>query len=203
MTVNLISSDTVDKNSVQATIDPEEISVYGEEEIISQLTEINLGELQLGTVMLNADSPVTMPIQLPNGVSRMQGEPASAKVTIQAVGMSTREIPVTNISLQNSGTDPNLTATLETTSVTIRIQAETALLANLTAEAFNINAVFNADELGPGIHEVPIEVRCEQLENSGSSFTLLNPDEKVTIEIEETNPPEQTPTIPTEENKST
>ena len=49
----------------------------------------------------------------------------------------------------------------------------------------------------------PIEVRCEQLENSGSSFTLLNPDEKVTIEIEETNPPEQTPTIPTEENKST
>ena len=92
LTVNLISSDTVDKNSVQATIDPEEISVYGEEEIISQLTEINLGELQLGTVMLNADSPVTMPIQLPNGVSRMQGEPASAKVTIQAVGMSTREI---------------------------------------------------------------------------------------------------------------
>ena len=203
LTVNLISSDTVDKNSVQATIDPEEISVYGEEEIISQLTEINLGELQLGTVMLNADSPVTMPIQLPNGVSRMQGEPASTKVTIQAVGMSTREIPVTNISLQNSGTDPNLTATLETTSVTIRIQAETALLANLTADAFNINAVFNADELGPGIHEVPIEVRCEQLENSGSSFTLLNPDEKVTIEIEETNPPEQTPTIPTEENKST
>lgn len=201
LTINLISSDTVDKNSVKATIDPQEIAVYGEEEVISKLTAISLGDLQLSTVSLDEDDPITIPIELPAGVTRVQGEATSAKVTIQAVGMSTREMPVTKITLQNSGSDPNLTATLRTTSVNIRIQAETAALANLTADAFHVIAVFNADELGPGIHEVPIEVQCEQLESSNSSFTLLNPDEKVTIEIKQTG--ETATTIPTEENETT
>lgn len=201
LTINLISSDTVDKNSVKATIDPQEIAVYGAEEVISKLTAISLGDLQLSTVSLDEDDPITIPIELPAGVTRVQGEATSAKVTIQAVGMSTREMPVTRITLQNSGSDPNLTATLRTTSVNIRIQAETAALANLTADAFHVIAVFNADELGPGIHEVPIEVQCEQLESSNSSFTLLNPDEKVTIEIKQTG--ETATTIPTEENETT
>lgn len=201
LTINLISSDTVDKNSVKATIDPQEITVYGAEEVISKLTAISLGDLQLSTVSLDEDDPITIPIELPAGVTRVQGEATSAKVTIQAVGMSTREMPVTRITLQNSGNDPNLTATLRTTSVNIRIQAETAALANLTADAFHVIAVFNADELGPGIHEVPIEVQCEQLESSNSSFTLLNPDEKVTIEIKQTG--ETATTTPTEENETT
>ena len=201
LTINLISSDTVDKNSDKATIDPQEIAVYGEEEVISKLTAISLGDLQLSTVSLDEDDPITIPIELPAGVTRVQGEATSAKVTIQAVGMSTREMPVTRITLQNSGSDPNLTATLRTTSVNIRIQAETAALANLTADAFHVIAVFNADELGPGIHEVPIEVQCEQLESSNSSFTLLNPDEKVTIEIKQTG--ETATTTPTEENETT
>ena len=200
LTINLISSDTVDKNSVKATIDPQEIAVYGAEEVISKLTAISLGDLQLSTVSLDEDDPITIPIELPAGVTRVQGEATSAKVTIQAVGMSTREMPVTRITLQNSGSDPNLTATLRTTSVNIRIQAETAALANLTADAFHVIAVFNADELGPGIHEVPIEVQCE-LESSNSSFTLLNPDEKVTIEIKQTG--ETATTTPTEENETT
>ena len=201
LTINLISSDTVDKNSVKATIDPQEIAVYGAEEVISKLTAISLGDLQLSTVSLDEDDPITIPIELPAGVTRVQGEATSAKVTIQAVGMSTREMPVTRITLQNSGSDPNLTATQRTTSVNIRIQAETAALANLTADAFHVIAVFNADELGPGIHEVPIEVQCEQLESSNSSFTLLNPDEKVTIEIKQTG--ETATTTPTEENETT
>lgn len=201
LTINLISSDTVDKNSVKATIDPQEIAVYGAEEVISKLTAISLGDLQLSTVSLDEDDPITIPIELPAGVTRVQGEATSAKVTIQAVGMSTREMPVTRITLQNSGSDPNLTATLRTTSVNIRIQAETAALANLTADAFHVIAVFNADELGPGIHEVPIEVQCEQLESSNSSFTLLNPEEKVTIEIKQTS--ETATTTPTEENETT
>lgn len=201
LTINLISSDTVDKNSVKATIDPQEIAVYGAEEVISKLTAISLGDLQLSTVSLDEDDPITIPIELPAGVTRVQGEATSAKVTIQAVGMSTREMPVTRITLQNSGSDPNLTATLRTTSVNIRIQAETAALANLTADAFHVIAVFNADELRPGIHEVPIEVQCEQLESSNSSFTLLNPDEKVTIEIKQTG--ETATTTPTEENETT
>lgn len=201
LTINLISSDTVDKNSVKATIDPQEIAVYGAEEVISKLTAISLGDLQLSTVSLDEDDPITIPIELPAGVTRVQGEATSAKVTIQAVGMSTREMPVTRITLQNSGSDPNLTATLRTTSVNIRIQAETAALANLTADAFHVIAVFNADELGPGIHEVPIEVQCEQLESSNSSFTLLNPEEKVTIEIKQTG--ETATTTPTEENETT
>lgn len=202
LTINLISSDTVDKNSVKATIDPQEITVYGTEEVISKLTAISLGDLQLSTVSLDEDAdPITIPIELPTGVTRVQGEATSAKVTIQAVGMSTREMPVTKITLQNSGSDPNLTATLRTTSVNVRIQAETAALANLTADAFQVIAVFNADELGPGIHEVPIEVQCEQLESANASFTLLNPDEKVTIEIQQTGESENT--TPTEENETT
>ena len=73
LTINLISSDTVDKNSVKATIDPQEIAVYGAEEVISKLTAISLGDLQLSTVSLDEDDPITIPIELPAGVTRVQG----------------------------------------------------------------------------------------------------------------------------------
>lgn len=191
LTVDLVGSETLAETSVKAEISPAEISVYGTEAVISKLSEISLGELQLGTVTLN--EPTIMTIQLPDGVTRLSGEPTSAKVTIKPVGMSTREIPVTNIELQNSGTNPNLVATLKTTSITIRIQADTAALANLTADALTVSAVFNADELGVGTHEVAIDVQSDTLKNSGSGFTVLNPDEKVTIEIKDVSA-QQTPT---------
>lgn len=180
LTVTLIGSDTLAADSVKASIEPQTISVYGEEEIISKLTEISLGQLQLGTIRL--DDPTTvLPIQLPDGVTRMSGEPTSANVTIVPVGMSTREIPVTNIVLNNTGINPDLNVSLKTNSVTLSIQADTAALTNLTADNLKVTAKFNADELGVGVHDVPIEVQSDLLNQTG--FTVLNPDVTVQIEI--------------------
>lgn len=182
LTVELVGSDTLAVDSVKANIEPEGILVYGSENVISKLTEISLGQLQLGTI--NLEEPTTIPIQLPDGITRVSGEAVSAKVTVVPVGMSTREIPVTNIMLNNIGTNPNLTAALRTNSITLSIQADTAALTNVTADNLNVTAVFNADELGPGIHEVPIDVKSALLDQTG--FTVLNPDVKVTIEIKST-----------------
>lgn len=178
LTVDLIESGSLTKDSVDVTIEPAEISVYGAEEIVSRLTEVKLGSINLRAVDLT--EPKTMPITLPSSVNRMVGEPGTAKVTIKAAGMSTREITVNEIELQNDGTDPNLRVNLTTPSVIVRLQAESGTLGAVTAEDIKVRAVFNADSLGVGTHEVEVEVQPYGIAN----FTVLNVEpSKVTIEI--------------------
>lgn len=177
LTVDLINSETLTRDSVDVKIDPAEIAVYGSDELVSQLTEFKLGSINLGAVDLT--EPKTLPITLPEGVNRATGEPATAKVTIKAAGMSSREITVTSIDLQNSGTDTSLHAALQTASITVRLQAEAGVLNTITPEDILVRASFNADELGPGTHSVPVEIQPYGI----AHFTVLNPDQHVTIEI--------------------
>ncbi len=178
LTVDLVNSETLTKDSVSVQIEPEQLLVYGGESIITSLTELELGKIELGTVDPNAP-PKVIPIPLPAGVTRVPGQPAAAKVTIKPVGLSTREFPISNIELQNTGTNPDLTATLVTNSITVRIQADTASLAKLTADSIKAKVVVNADERGVGTFTVPVEIQAENLPN----FTVLNPEQTV-VEVE-------------------
>lgn len=178
LTVDLVNSETLTKDSVSVQIEPAQLLVYGGDSIITNLTELELGKIELGTVDPNAP-PKVIPIPLPAGVTRAPGQPAAAKVTIKPVGLSTREFPVSNIELQNTGTDTNLTATLVTNSITVRIQADTASLAKLTADRIKAKVVVNADERGVGIFTVPVEIQTEDL----PKFTVLNPEQTV-VEVE-------------------
>ncbi|MBS5164663.1 MAG: hypothetical protein KHY77_02745 [Butyricicoccus pullicaecorum] len=181
LTVELVSSETLTKDSVSVQIEPAELLVYGGESLITNLTKLGLGEIELGTVEPN--TPKVIPIPLPAGITRVPGQPAAAKVTIKPVGMTTREFPISNITLENTGTNPDLTATLLTNSITVRIQADTASLSKLTADSLKVKAVVNAEERGPGIVEIPVEIETDDLEN----FTILNPEEIVVkVEIKQT-----------------
>ena len=188
----MIDSKTLTKDSVDVKIEPAEILVYGSDELVSQLTEFKLGSINLGAVDLT--EPKTLPITLPEGVNRATGEPATAKVTIKAAGMSSREITVSSIDLQNSGTDASLHAALQTASITVRLQAEAGVLSTITAEDILVRASFNADELGPGTHSVPVEIQPYGI----AHFTVLNPDQHVTIEITKSDETAEPPADPPE-----
>lgn len=181
LTVDLVDSETLQKDSVSVQIEPEELVVYGGESLVANLTKLPLGKIELGTVEPN--TPKVIPIPLPAGITRVPGQPAAAKVTIKPVGMTTREFPVTNITLENTGTDTNLTAALLTNSITVRIQADTATLSKLTADSLKVKAVVNAEERGVGVFEVPVEIESDDLQN----FTVLNPEETVVkVEVKQT-----------------
>lgn len=177
LTVDLVSSPNLSKDEVDVKIEPTEISVYGDSEIISKLKQINLGKIVLGAVDLT--EPKIMPIPTIAGVTPLTGEPATAKVTLKAVGMSTREISVSHIEMQNTGADQSLHARVQTPSLTVRLQAESSVLDALTASDITVRAIFNADELGPGEHEVPVEIQPYGI----AHFTVLNSDPTVTVVI--------------------
>ncbi len=180
LTVELVNSETLTKDSVSVQIEPAELLVYGGESLITNLTKLGLGKIELGTIEPN--TPKVIPIPLPTGVTRVPGQPAAAKVTIKPVGMITREFPLSNITLENTSTNPNFTATLLTNSITARIQADTASLSKLTADSLKVKAVVDAEERGPGIFEIPVEIQSDNLQN----FTILNPEETVVkVEIKE------------------
>ncbi len=192
LTVDLVSSETLTKDSVSVQIEPAQLSVYGGESIISSLTELGLGKIELGTVDPNAP-PKVIPIPLPTGVTRAPGQPAAAKVTIKPVGLSSREFPISTIELENTGTDPDLSAALVTNSVTVKIQADTATLAKLTADRIRAKVTIDADERGAGVFTVPIEFQIDDL----PTFTVLNPEQTVAeVEIKQN---QTTDTV--EENK--
>lgn len=177
LTVDLVDSETLTKDSVSVQIEPSELLVYGGESLIANLTKLGLGKIELGTV--DPNMPKVIPIPLPAGITRAPGQPAAAKVTIKPVGLTTREFPITDITLENTGTSSDFTVSLLTNSITARIQADTAVLSKLTADSLEAKVVVNADERGPGIFEVPVEIQSDDLEN----FTVLNPEETV-VQIE-------------------
>ena len=62
--------------------------------MLSDIKEINLGEIDLGSV--HTGTPISMSIKdkLPSGVSLVSGQPETANVTISVDGIATRKVQV-------------------------------------------------------------------------------------------------------------
>ena len=83
LTVTLKDGGSLTQNQVQCVIDPENVEVIASNQaVLSDIKEINLGEIDLGSV--HTGTPISMSIKdkLPSGVSLVSGQPETANVTI-------------------------------------------------------------------------------------------------------------------------
>lgn len=100
LTVHLVSGGGATQENAQCDIEPETVTVVGQEVILDSLEEINLGEVDLGQIVTTGE--YEFPIELPNGVSLMEGESDVAKVQVSITGLETRRIATSNIKLINA-----------------------------------------------------------------------------------------------------
>lgn len=100
LAVNLVSGGGATQENAQCDIEPKTVTVVGQEVVLDSLEELNLGEVDLGQIVTTGE--YEFPIELPNGVSLMDGERETAKVQVSITGLETRRIMTSNIKLVNA-----------------------------------------------------------------------------------------------------
>lgn len=179
LTVTLKDGGTVKADKATVRIEPESIKVIGDQKTIAEMKELNLGEIDLGSV--KTDAPIEMEIQLPDKVRLDEGQPSTAKVTVSVDGVSTRKVQVTRFVPTDTAADQTAFAvSVSTQHVEIELRGSENALAEVDANSFSIGLTFDSASLGAGIHSVKGMVVATGLP---AGVTLVEEDVQVMIEI--------------------
>lgn len=196
LAVTLADGDTLTSEQVDVNIDPQTISLLGDQNTLAGITEINLGTIDLDTV--RTDVPIEMEIPLPDGVRLDEGQPSSAQVTItvkEEENVSTRSVQVTNfVPTDTAQSETPYTVEILTESVEIELRGGASALEQVDVSALSIGLTYDSVSLGAGTHTVRGVIAATGLP---AGVTLVEQDVEVEIRItgsgEETPPEEEPP----------
>ena len=177
--VTLLPTAELSRDMVSVKIEPENVRVYGAKSDVDGLTAISLGSIDLNQVRDDGQQ-FTLTVKLPVGVKLMEGEPASARVTLTMDENVTRTVEVTNIELHdtNSAEEPPK-VTLNTSSLSVEIQGKAHLVAGITASDLDVKAEFDSAALCEGSHVVPVKITVNQ-----GGITVLSTDLTAIVSVE-------------------
>lgn len=117
LTVDLVEGGGATSEDVKITCVPETITIAGDAEILDGINKISLATVDLSSFKLSFEE--TYNIVLDNNITNVTGQ-TEAKVTIQMVGLATRDFNVTNISFINAAEGRNVEIVTENLTVTLR-----------------------------------------------------------------------------------
>lgn len=180
LTVTLKDGGTVTADQATVTISPSEVQLIGDQNAIAQMTEINLGEIDLGSV--KTDTAIIKTIDLPAGVRLVEGQPSSAEVTVTIDGVDTRHVSVTQFVVTDTADEQQAQRVLVTTqSVEIELRGAKSALDLVDEDSFSIGLTLDSASLGEGVHAVKGMVTATGLP---AGVTLVGEDVQVDILID-------------------
>lgn len=140
LTVDLIEGAGATSENVKITCDPETITIAGDAETLDGISKISLGTVDLTSFASTFED--TFSIVLDNDVTNVTGQ-TQAKVTIQIIGLATKQFNVTNISYINAA--EGRTVTIITENIVVTLRGEESVLREIQAN--NIRAVVDLSEI--------------------------------------------------------
>ena len=182
LTVTLKDGGSLTQNQVQCVIDPENVEVIASNQaVLSDIKEINLGEIDLGSV--HTGTPISMSIKdkLPSGVSLVSGQPETANVTISVDGVATRKVQVSKFAWNDTAQENTpYTVNVLTKSVEMELRGSESQLKKVDVNNLSIGLTYDSVSLGVGRHTVKGVATTVGLP---SGVTLVEEDIEVEIEI--------------------
>ena len=169
------------EQTAKITIDPETIQMSGSDALLEELTQINLGTIDLATI--TEDQTLTFPINLPEGVTNETGV-TEATVTVEFSGLSIEEFDVNRIDVINVPAGMEYDLLNKVVKVTLR--GPTALMKKISAEDIAITVDLSDKELGSSTVKAEISIDGTGFEDVGAlgsysvSVTLKEAEEEVT-----------------------
>lgn len=180
LAVTLKESDDVTRDMVTVTITPKTVKVYGDQNEIEDMAELNLGEIDLANV--RTDSVIEMPIRLPDDVYLADGQPQTAQVLVSITGVTTKIVTVDSSSVVVTNPDQDEDSDAYTVhvdeSVDVELRGASEDLAGVTASNLTVTVVVDSSDLGVGTHEAQGLVTAKSLPEG---VTILN--DKVTVKV--------------------
>lgn len=182
LTVTLTDGETLTTDQVERIIEPQTISLLGDQNTLASLTEINLGTIDLDTVRTGV--PIEMEIPLPDGVRLDEGQPSTAQVTItvkEEENVSTRSVQVTNfVPTDTAQSETPYTVEILTESVEIELRGSASALSQVDLSTLSVGLTFDSVSLGEGTHKVRGVIAATGLP---AGVTLVEQDVEVEIRI--------------------
>ena len=182
LTVTLKDGGKLTAQQVKYSISPESVKVVTSDQAsLGDLKELNLGEIDLGSVRTGVPIELSIRDKLPEGVSLENGQPDKAKVTITVDGIATRKVQVSKFAPNDTSADTTpYSVKILTSSVEIELRGNESELQEVETDSLSIGLTFDSVSLGTGRHKVKGIAAAIGLP---SDVTLVEEDIEVEIQI--------------------
>ena len=142
--VNLIEGGGATAENTKVTIEPDTISLAGDSKLLAGINKINLASIDLTDFTTSFSDTYVIPID--NELRNITGA-TEAKVTVEIVGLETKNVKVTNISCIN--VTEGYVADILTKSLNVTLRGNPESLAQLKDE--NIRAVADLADMNESV----------------------------------------------------
>ena len=142
--VNLIEGGGATAENTKVTIEPDTISLAGDSKLLAGINKINLASIDLTDFTTSFSDTYVIPID--NELRNITGA-TEAKVTVEIVGLETRNVKVTNISCIN--VTEGYVADILTKSLNVTLRGNPESLAQIKDE--NIRAVADLADMNESV----------------------------------------------------
>ena len=143
-----------DISSLGYDIQPKSIMVAAPDAGISNLSELNIGTINISDIRLNQTTS-TIPISLPDGYKNLSGY-NSARIVWDIADYGKLDFPVKNITVVN--TPDNMDVDIITKELTLSVIGPSEQLSALTSGNFYITANLLGVSLHDGSQDVPVNI---------------------------------------------
>ena len=156
LTVTLKDGGKLTAQQVKYSISPESVKVVTSDQAsLGDLKELNLGEIDLGSVRTGVPIELSIRDKLPEGVSLENGQPDKAKVTITVDGIATRKVQVSKFAPNDTSAESTpYSVKVLTGSVEIELRGNESELKEVETDSLSIGLTFDSVSLGAGRHKV-------------------------------------------------
>lgn len=144
LVVTVVNGGGATKETSEIKIDPKTIRVSGSEIVMENLTELNLGTIELGELL--EDTEMSFAIVLPDGVKFMDPDVTNANVTVKFPNLSTTKLVITDIRAEN--VPEGMEVEFWTKSLEVTLRGDKNLIARVTPEAVAAVVDFTDAQLG-------------------------------------------------------
>ena len=144
LVVTVVNGGGATKETSEIKIDPKTVKVSGSEIVMENLTELNLGTIELSELL--EDTEMSFVIQLPDGVKFMDPDVTTANVTVKFPSLSTTKLVITNIRAEN--VPEGMEVEFWTKSLEVTLRGDKNLIARVTPEAVVAVVDFSNAQLG-------------------------------------------------------
>lgn len=142
--VNLIEGGGATAENTKVTIEPDTVSLAGDSKLLAGINKINLASIDLTDFTTSFSDTYVIPID--NELRNVTGA-TEAKVTVEIVGLETKNVKVTNISCIN--VTEGFVADILTRSLNVTLRGNPESLAQLKDE--NIRAVADLADMNESV----------------------------------------------------
>ena len=144
LVVTVVNGGGATKETSEIKIDPKTVKVSGSEIVMENLTELNLGTIELSELL--EDTEMSFAIQLPDGVKFMDPDVTTANVTVKFPSLSTTKLVITDIRAEN--VPEGMKVEFWTKSLEVTLRGDKNLIARVTPEAVVAVVDFSNAQLG-------------------------------------------------------